>query len=499
MDLQFHKDTCQCLDRVVCEVQTGEQTQELRLNEGMPDIGRVLAAWGQPILRSKEWRGTSILVNGGVLIWVLYAPEDGTEARCVDSWLPLQFQLDLPQEYPQGQLRVQLLPRFSDARSISARKLLLRSGVSALIQGYSPREETLWTVREIPQDVQLLRKTYPMRLCREMGEKTFQLDEELILPGSAPAPEKIIYHSLRPEITDQKVMSDKVVFRGNGNLHILYRSEEGQLHSWDFDLPFSQYSSLDASYDESAQADVMLCPTGVELEMNDEGHFYLKCGITAQYLVDNRQMVEAVADGYAPGRTLQLRSQPLSLPVVLETRHETVCPEQLLPASMNLAADLVFLPEHPRIYPMGDCVRMELPGVFQALYYDENGSLQGASGRWQGMKELPAQEEVSVSAIPFPGIQPQMALAEGAVTLRTEFPLAIRSTARQEIPMVTGIELGQEQEQDPMRPSLILRRASAEGLWPMAKECGSTVEAICRANGLEGEPQSGQMLLIPVM
>ena len=60
------------------------------------------------------------------------------------------------------------------------------------------------------------------------------------------------------------------------------------------------------------------------------------------------------------------------------------------------------------------------------------------------------------------------------------------------------MEMGVEEQPDPGRPSLILRRCGEGGLWPVAKESGSTVEAIRKANGLEGEPESGRMLLIPI-
>jgi len=51
---------------------------------------------------------------------------------------------------------------------------------------------------------------------------------------------------------------------------------------------------------------------------------------------------------------------------------------------------------------------------------------------------------------------------------------------------------------DPNRPSLIVRRAGANRLWDIAKDSGSTVEAIQKVNGLQGEPAPDQMLLIPV-
>ena len=48
------------------------------------------------------------------------------------------------------------------------------------------------------------------------------------------------------------------------------------------------------------------------------------------------------------------------------------------------------------------------------------------------------------------------------------------------------------------RPSLVLCRAGEQDLWTLAKAHGSTVEAIRAANQLEGAPEKGRMLLIPV-
>ena len=69
----------------------------------------------------------------------------------------------------------------------------------------------------------------------------------------------------------------------------------------------------------------------------------------------------------------------------------------------------------------------------------------------------------------------------------------------QGIPMVTGLEVGEEKTLDPGRPSLILKRQPSGGLWELAKTSGSTMEAIQQANNLTAEPEMGKMLLIPVL
>ena len=498
MELNFAKDRFTCLDPVVREIQNSEQTQQISLPDGLADIGRILAAWGQPILRGKEWRGDSISFSGGMMVWVLYAPEDGSAEQCLEAWIPFQMKWDLPDNVPEGKIRIRCLNRFVDARSVSARKIMIRAGMAALAEAFSPREEEIYTPDKVPGDVQLLRSSYPIRLAKEAGEKTFLMDEELTLPDSAPVPEKLICYRLNPVLADKKVLSNKVVFRGNGNLHVLYRSREGQLHSWDFTLPFSQYSELDMEHGTDAQADIQLMPTSLELELDEGGHLRFKGGIVGQFLITDKQLMELIEDAYSPSRELALQTQPLELPAILDTRRETLYGEQTIPAEGNVAADVTFLPDFPRQRRGENAVELEVPGTFQVLYYGEDGALHGVSSRWEGKQIVSADENSQILAVPVLVEEAQTMVGSGNMVVKSELPLELTATARQEIPMVTGLELGEQRRLDPNRPSLILRRIGEDRLWDIAKASNSTVEAIRKANGLQEEPAPNQMLLIPV-
>lgn len=498
MELQFQKSILSCLAPALQEVQNSEQTQEIKLPEAMPDIGRVISAWGQPILRSKEWRSDSVAFSGGMMVWVLYAPEDGSAERCIDGWIPFQMKWDLPDRTPEGTVRIHCMPRFVDARSVSPRKLMVRAGMTAMAEAMVPRQAQVYTPDNVPEDVQLLKQRYPVRLPVEAGEKAFAMDEDLVLPVSAPQPEKLIYYTLRPKVNDQKVMSNKIVFRGTGELHVLYRCEEGQLCSWTFSVPFSQYDELTGEYSADAQSDMVVSPTSLELNLDDEGHLRFKGGMVGQYRITDKQMLELTQDAYSPGRELQLNMESLELPMVLENRRENIYGEQTIPAEANLAADVNFLPEFPRQRRTESGVEMELPGTFQVLYYGEDGMLRSGTGRFEGQQNIPADENSRIMVTPMNIEEPQAISGNGTILVKGEVPLEMTATTTQGMPMVTGLELGQARQPDPSRPSLILRRAGSGGLWDIAKGANSTMEAIRQANNLENEPTPGQLLLIPV-
>ncbi|MBO4937851.1 MAG: DUF3794 domain-containing protein [Oscillospiraceae bacterium] len=496
MELQFERTALRCLDRIIREVRTEEVTQELKLPEGLPDIGRVLAAWGQVVLRSKEWRADNVVVSGGVMIWVLYAPEDGSDPRCVDTWLPFSMKWDVSSADREGTIRVMPLLRFADSRTLSARKIMVRAGIGAWGDILCPREVQICRAGEVPEDVQLLKRTYPVMLPRESGEKTFVLDEDLTIPGAAA--EKLLSYTIQPEITDRKVAAGKLVFRGSGNLHLVYRCAEGRIRTCDFELPFSQFQELEEEHGSDARADLAPAVTSLELDLAEEGRLRLKCGLVCQYVVNDCSLLELTQDAYSSRRQMDITMEELKLPAILDEHRESIRAEQILPGQSGQVVDVTFLPDFPRQRHAGDSASFEIPGLFQVLYYGDDEALTAASARWEGRYELPAGADSLIHGISAPVGRPAAASGSEGMELTGQIQFLAETTAQQGIPMAAALELGELQEPDPARPSLILCRPKGEELWELAKRCGSTVDAIRRANKLEAEPEDDQILLIPV-
>ena len=495
MELEFEKEKVSYLGDAVREIQNVEVTQELKLPDGLPDVGRILASWGQEILRGKEWRMDSILLTGGVMVWVLYAPEEGGSAQILNTWIPFQMKWDLPENTQEGRIRTKCLPRFVDARSVSPQRVMVRCGVGALAEALVPAEAEISRPGEVPEGVELLRSKYPIVLPREAGEKAFFLEEELTSVGA----EKILYYTLSPEIQEQKVMGNKIAFRGNGNLHVLYTGEDGEVSSQDFLLPFSQFAELEGSYGSDAQANIIPAVTELELELDDEGKLRLKAGLLGQYVVEEPSVLETVEDAYSIGRDLNMERIEANLPATAESRNENIFGEQTVPAQDGREVDTRILPDFPRQRRMENGMNLIFPGSFQTLYYGEDGTIQSAGGRFETERNLRSDEAARVTAFPEKPGEPQISFGNGAMSFRAEIPVHIATETGRGIPMVMGLELGEEQARDPDRPSIILRRSDGTRLWDIAKKAGSTVEAIRKANSLEGEPAPGQMLLIPVI
>lgn len=490
MEIKFGMTACSCLRTLTDQTQTREETQEIRLTEGMPDIGRVLGSWGQPVIRSKEWRSGAMNVSGGVMVWVLYAPEDGSEPRAVEGWIPFQHKWDFEDNGRDGFIWVHPVLKSVDARSISPRKIMVRVNVSTHGQALQTAQEEVFQPDSVPEEVELLRRTYPMELPRECAEKQVQIDEDFSLPNAEGA--RLMRYSLMPRITEHKILGSRLVFRGCADLHLMYQAGE-KLQVWDAEVPFSQFADLDMEVGGAADAWIDPVVTDLELSLTD-GKLQLKAAMAAQYMVYDRVNVEVVEDAYSPVRSVEQQRRELLLPARLDRWQQEASPELTLSVEMGTLVDLCTMADAP-------CCRGEeviLSGSCQMVYYDPAGQLQGASGRFEEKIRSEFARDAAVRCGTDFHEKPKITIHGDGVMVTQPMELDFTVTGRQGVPMVTALELGEVRKPDPGRPSVILRRCATGDLWSLAKESGSTVEAIRSANALEGDPERGRMLLIPI-
>jgi hypothetical protein len=279
----------------------------------------------------------------------------------------------------------------------------------------------------------------------------------------------------------------------------MYCGEDGGINTYDFEIPFSQFTELDDAYEESATSHIVPVITGVEIENAEDGSMVVKAGISGQYVVYDCTILECVADAYSIRKDVKPLLRITEIPIILDSREENLCAETFLNDGVDRVVDVAFYPDHPRITKENDHVTGEFPCVFQALYYDTDGRLQGVTTRWDGNCELVADEDVRVQMRTRSSKDAQVVFASGKVSLCCEFQIETESRAQKGLEMACGLFIGDTKARNQDVPSLVLRKMGDDSLWDIAKETGSTVESIQKANKLIEEPSSEQMLLIPIL
>lgn len=460
----------------------------------MPEIGKILASWGQWILRSKQWRNDETVISGGVMTWTLYQPEDGSSADIVEGWIPFQLKFPLPDTQREGIIRNECHIRNVDARQISDRKIMVRANISMKAEILEPIETDIFVAENLPDEIQFLKRTYPVTVPKEAGEKTFSIDEDLVVE---PVPEKILRYSLDPAIEEYRTIGDRMVFRGKGTLRILYKDDSGSIRSYQTELPFSQFADLDHSYPEDAQISLIPAVTELAAELDSEDRIRVKAGFTVQYLVFDRNMLEVVEDAYSPKHQMTLHFSQLSLPAVLDMRQESRNVTQLLSNVSGEVLDICNFVDHPEMTRNSQGIVVEYPVTCQVLFSNPDGDLQCELLRISDEFTFLADDDAllmpSISSV-----QTTLSKDVEGMKFMTAAIMDMNTVGELSVPVVTGLEIGEAVETDPGRPSVVLRAVGSETLWDIAKQWGSTVSAILAANHLQTEPEEGQLLLIPV-
>ena len=498
MELQFESEICRCLRQPVREIRRQEACQEVRLPEELPDVGHVVAAWGQMILRGKQWLGNAMQASLGIMAWILYEPEDGTACRRVEAWVPIQMKWEVPQTQREGIMCFQGGLCQLDARALSPRKLSVRAEAAVLGQAFEPMEAAVRKPAALPEGVELLTNTYPVTLMQEAGEKTVSIEEVLTLPASQPELAGVVRWELLPRIAEQKVLGGKLMFRGMAELHLLYETREGRLETWDAELPFSQLAELEDTFSQEAWAQVIPVTTNLELEKTDQG-LELRCGLVGQYQIFDRVELELPEDAYSPVQETQAHEITVELPRLLDSFRQTLPLEAEGTLAGERVVDVSMLPQPPRLLRTGDQLEGEISAGILLLLESETGSLESRRTECSYTMKAGADASTSPELRLLPPGRPQIRTGSGSWKLQAEAEAQLQTFTDAAVSMLGSITVGQRLQLKADRPALVLRRFEEESLWTLAKRCGSTVESIRRINHLEQEPISGQMLLIPVV
>lgn len=496
MELPFEKRVSRFWQQKLYTPVMKEETQEYKLPDGMPDIGRVIAAWGQVVLRGKEWHSRHIMLTGGVMVWVLYAPEGGGEPRRIESWLPFHARVEHNHE-EEGIIRAECLLCSVDARSASSRKLMLRANLGFMVQTLLPKTADLMEPGELPGDIEALERVYPMILTRETGERSFLCEERLSLPQGSPPMARLVYYRLSPRVTEQKVLGSRGVFRGVGELHLLYQDEREELHCLDLELPIAQYLDLEGDYEEEAEISNLLCVTSLEVEPDGNGELFVRCGLVSQYIINAPTVIRCLEDAYSPRRELELVKQEFELPAWLEEQARQIELGERLTGE-GIPVDQIFFPEPCMVTRLPEGAEVSIGGSFQTLCKTEEGELVGKCQKSSQTVRL----ATSCDTIPCTWLRggAKARREGGGWMVEQTMESKLSSICTKPLEMVTGIRAGELREGDPERPSVIIRaKRGEETLWDIAKVCGSTVSAIQRLNKLEREPEDNRLLLIPVI
>lgn len=498
MDLNFQRIPLQFLQPVIQEVQIQEETADLIVPDSYPDIATLADSAADIMLRGKDCRDGSIILSGGIRGMILYNPEDLSDPRCLETYLPFSIKIENSALSPQTQVQCCLRVRSVDARMINSRKALLRVNFLCDITAWNTGEECFCELNTEIRDLQVKKATYHLRLPHEYAEKTFPVTDTLELLQGKPSVSELWRLSCGVELTDQKIIANKAVFKGVLNCKVLYLAEDEHLYILHHLIPFSHYCDLGVDYDD-ADVDICMAVTGCDLEPEGAAPWnraILSVNLLAQCCVWQTQEVCVVEDAYTTRGTLDAKYQNHHLNCCLDRQSAIQNIHQRLNGELDQILDTEIYWDQPDYRDEEDQMEILFPSSVHVLGYDNEGHIRSITGRIETTQRLALHTkshcQASIAAVG----DVVSSCTGGTTEVVCSVKIQTACFAEQALPSLSEGSI-EEETVTGRKPTIIVKTVKkGTELWDLAKTYRTTTADIAAANYLEGDQILEDMLIL---
>lgn len=503
MELEFDRTQLTGYNVVLDTVVFQEETLETIVPDACPDILRLVDTQGTVLLKSKAAADGRAALTGTARLTVLYLPEGGGSLCGMEVNIP--FSVNVEGKGIRGGCAVMAVLRVAgtDARAVNPRKILARVEIAAEVKAFEESVLSLCAgVRAADGTVEQRTESCRMYRVCALQEKQAAFEDDLTVPAGRPAAEELLSSRVRLGCGETKIIGNKLIFKGEAQVRLLYRPVGGGVDAADFMLPFSQIMEV-ADVGEDAVCDMEVSLLGADFVLGEDGRTVSAAlSMLAQAAVSESRTVTLLTDAYSTGCALRVERAIVdyeqcgaratgrqNLREVIETG-----------LAVRTVADCSCMVGRTEQSRQAGELRLSAEVVVTALCVTEDGECCAVSRSFEVGCAVDVEEDCSCRFRCRCEVPTATPTADGVeVRAVLEFPYLVLKNGQAFVISDAG-EAEDAGETSGPRPSIALRvLQDGECLWDVAKRYRTTIGDIVRANELESEqPVPGTLLLIPV-
>lgn len=288
-----------------------EQAIELDyiLPDYYPDIFRVLKCRLFPRIVSQSINGDKLTYELCAVIRIMYVSENSDKLSCIEQKLSYTRSCDIPSGLKNPCISVTAKADYINCRVVNQRRLDLRAAATCKVKLCSERGRSAVS-DACGCGIQLYHEPVTYPTGRLYASKRITIVEELELGDTKPPVSTIIRSDCIATLSEKKLVSGKLVVKGEAYINVLYGSEDGDtntLETMRFSVPLSQIIDVDG-IDERFESYVELAQSGCNIIVKGENQKTLECEIVL--LVNCRAVKyetgEFVTDVYSTGYDIEV-------------------------------------------------------------------------------------------------------------------------------------------------------------------------------------------------
>ena len=477
-----------------------EETLETIVPDANPDILRLIDTQGKVFLKSKEALDGRVTLTGTARLTVLYQPEGGTGPCKLEAGIP--FSISVEDRRLNSSCLITAVARVAgaDTRTINPRKILTRVEVAVSVKAFSKETITLCTGVHAEGGSAEERKEMHRPCCvSAVQEKQVTFEDDLSIPAGHPAAEELLCTRVELACHEAKLIGNKLIFKGDAAVRLLYRPVGGGMDATDFLLPFSQVAEV-IGVGENGHSLVDVALNGAEFSLGGDGRtISASLSMLAQIVVREEREIELLADTYSVCCSVNAQRTPYIYRRQREAGVGRQMVRQLIETGLSVQSVVdaycfvVQTAQKRESGQMSLCAQV----ILTAVCMTEEGDFCAMSRSLEVGCPVDVPEACQCSFECRCGELVAMPTADG---VEVRFPMEFPYFCEQEEQGVVVREVAVEENDADVtqeKPSIVLRMLQpGESLWDVAKRYGTTTEDIVRANELEGRQPGAEMLLL---
>ena len=495
----------------VIYAQNVEQSVDCEFN--LPDycqnIGRILKCQLTGRVGSAAVGAGNLNLEGMALVWILYVSDAG---ELCSYELPVSFSKNVEITGDGDGAVAYCAPScdYVNCRAVTERKLDVHGALTLKVRVVQPQSCELLCGAE-GGGLQLQKSMLPATESVGVAQKIISVNEEIDVGQSMSAIKNILRTNCRAVYSECKVLSGKMMIKGEILLDILYNSVTGGQETAQSAIPFNQIIDMDGA-DENNTFDVSLSVAGCDckLRTGQGGEIRsvmaaIRISVTAQ--VNRETELPAVCDAYSTMFELSAQRSPVNILRQLPSVQEQFLIKQNVSMNEGETAKIIHLwcepqkvsavPAEGGIQITGTALCSIISQNGEGIYYYTEKPLDFEHLCPVG-GELPgdAKMECDVSVVQSSFVM----LSGNELEVRAELNCKCSVTVTTVVQAISSIELDESKPKaDDSGAALYIYYGKAgENIWSIAQRYNTLIDDMCEINDISGETLAAdKMLLIP--
>lgn len=294
------------------EVSSTVVEEDINVPDVSPDVYKILYPSARVIIKDSETAGDKVMIDGQVLINILYAADsEGRPLNCINISADFNQPIEMPGVKPRMKEWIDAVVQHVECKIINSRKVRIRviMDINCMVEDIFDME--LPTDARGSSDIQILKESFNAKELTGLTKDKYTIKEEIEMGSDKPAVDEVLKTDFKASAKNCETMEGKLQINGILCFTMLYKSmDAGSVESYEGEIPFSEYIEIpEAESNMESTADLQLKDCYLDVSENEEGE-NKKISINANMDLTGKTYKDAepeiISDLYSPASELNI-------------------------------------------------------------------------------------------------------------------------------------------------------------------------------------------------